>query len=462
VLASFDGRFNVYLTGIGGSGIVTVNRLLARAAIIGGYHVAGMDQTGLSQKAGAVVSHLLLATSEVDLATNTVGASEAHLYLSGDLLQAAAAQHLAKTSPGRTFAVIDAELMPSSTMLQTGESMDPLRLRSTIEHRLGVDHVAFIDSTSLAIELFSNHLMANVILLGAAYQAGAIPLPASAIEAAIAEGAAAEANLAAFRWGRWAVVDPTLLPSASAPDVLENRTMWPEPAPAILERARELAAASQLPADLRPLIERRIAQVIDYQSTKLAREYLRLVQLVAERDLDQSHELTTAVTDSWFKLLTYKDEYEVARLHLGIDWGDLAREAGVTDSFRVKFQLHPPILRSLGMNRKIALDRTARPAFTLLRAMRRLRGTPLDLFGWSRHRREERAVVREYRTKMEYLALRPIDDYGAAVLLARLPMDIKGYGDIKSAAISRWRSQSEGGVESVRSSGAATEALLSS
>ena len=208
-------RFSVYTTGIGGTGIVTANRIVARAAVIAGYAVQGVDQTGLSQKAGAVVSHLHLAPAGADVTTATVADGDADLYLSGDILQAASAAHLRKVGPGRTSAVVDAAFVPTATMLQTDGSVDQAALAATLREAVGPERTLLADTTGLAEAVFGDHLPANVVLLGAAFQRGALPLPLDALEQAISEqGRAAAVNLEALTWGRWLAHDPDAVAEA--------------------------------------------------------------------------------------------------------------------------------------------------------------------------------------------------------------------------------------------------------
>ena len=440
-------RFSVYTTGIGGTGVVTANRLLARAAVIAGYAVQGVDQTGLSQKAGAVVSHLHIAPTGTDITTATVADGGADLYLSGDILQAASAVHLRKVVRGRTFAIVDAELVPTATMLQTDGSVDPSRLAAVLTEAVGEERTLLAGSTGLAETVLGNHLPANVVLLGAAFQLGALPLPLEALQQAIGEqGAAAPMNLEAFAWGRWLAADASAVDAALKGTGAAGRgsqsAIW-DPSERSTRRARELVGHLAVPAVLLTLLERRAAQLLDYQGAALAGRWLDLVARAAAKDNDRHHfELTEAVAEGWFKLLTSKDEYEVARLHLRLDLDEVAAELGdgFGDGYRVQYHLHPPTLRRLGMDRKIALGRSGRVAFRGLAALRHIRGTPLDLFGYARHRREERQLADEYGALMEaaIAGLEPAT-YPATVELARSVATIRGYEDIKSAAIERWR-----------------------
>ncbi|MGH3247694.1 MAG: DUF6537 domain-containing protein, partial [Trebonia sp.] len=196
-----------------------------------------------------------------------------------------------------------------------------------------------------------------------------------------------------------------------------------------------------VPAELRELLTRRAAQAIDYQDTRLAGRFLDLVQRAAARDdAARGWALSRAVAESWFKLLTYKDEYEVARLHLAADYGEVARDLGITGGYSVTYHLHPPILRRLGMKKKLPLGPSYALAFRVLRPMKRLRGTPFDVFGWAHDRRTERAVIAEYEQLMDE-AIAGTLPYETLVPLAESAQSVKGYGPIKEAAVDTWRAR---------------------
>jgi indolepyruvate ferredoxin oxidoreductase len=439
-VAPVEGRYSVYTTGIGGTGIVTANRLLAHAALAAGFAVQGVDQTGLSQKAGAVVSHLHIGRTDADIATATVPDRGADLYLSGDPLQAASATHLAKVRPGRTWAVVDADLVPTAAMLQGTPGVAGDRLAAAVRAAVGEDRTVLADTTGLAERVFGSHLPANVVLLGIASQLGALPVAPDAVEAAITrEGPAAASNVEAFRWGRWLVADRPAVEATLGGGEDRRRgqaNVW-DPTARAQATADTLLAGRALPEALAPLLARRAAQLVDYQGRPRAQRWLDLVaRAAAVDDAGNGWRLAEAVAEGWFKLLTYKDEYEVARLHLRLD---PAPEAGVGGRYKVRYHLHPPTLRRLGVDHKIALPgAVARPAFRALAAMRRLRGTPFDAFGWARHRREERALADEYETLVRE-ALGSDRPYDELVELAASVQTIRGYEDIKSEAIARWR-----------------------
>jgi len=441
---SVNERYDIYFTGIGGTGVVTANRILAAAAKAAGFAIGGLDQTGLSQKAGAVVSHLHLARDASALGSAAAGAAD--LYLSGDILQAASARHLERIEPGRTVAVVDRHLTPTAAMLQ-GDLAPPdvAVLEQAITERAGASRVTFLDSGRIAEAAFANHLLANVVLLGAAFQAGALPIALGDLERALGPGD----NRAAFAWGRWAAHDPVAaeaaLDGARHGGAGAAASMW-DPSPGARATAAGLVNQRDLPAGLRDLLTRRAAQVADYSGARLAGRFLDLVQRAAARD-DQGHDwaLTRAVAESWFKVLTYKDEYEVARLHLAADYGQIARDLGIEGPYRVTYHLHPPTLRRLGRKQKLPLGMPYELGFRALRRMRWLRGTPFDVFGWDRHRRTERAVITEYEQLIEETtgpssAL----PYDTLVRIAASAMSIKGYDAIKDRAVAAWREQVAG------------------
>jgi indolepyruvate ferredoxin oxidoreductase len=443
-LPPVDGQYGVYFTGIGGTGVVTANRIIASAAVAAGFVVGGMDQTGLSQKAGAVVSHLHLAETRSALGSASVSEGGADLYLSGDIMQAAAEGHLAKIRPGRTVAVVDRRLTPTAAMLQSDLAPPDLpSLEQAIAERTGKERVAFLDSQRIAEGVFADHLLANVVLLGAAFQLGGLPVSLGDIERAM-RGRAADANREAFAWGRWAVHDPAAVEAA-----LQDAGTGDgggagninDPSSRALERAAGLVGRRDLPAELRDLLTRRAAQAVDYQDARRAERFLDLVQRTAAHDgADHGWALTTAVAEAWFKLLTYKDEYEVARLHLKSDYDRIARDLGIEGPYSVSYQLQPPFLTRLGRTKKLPLGLTAEIGFRGLRRMRRLRGTPFDFFGWDRHRRVERALIEEYERLVGEVVLADAGPpYETRLAVARSVMSIKGYAEIKDEAVLAWR-----------------------
>jgi indolepyruvate ferredoxin oxidoreductase len=432
--------FALHMMGIGGTGVVTINQILGTAALLDGRHVRGLDQTGLSQKGGPVVSDLKIASAPIEQA-NKVSAGSADLYLGFDLLVATDPTNLDKAEPGRTIAVVSTSQIPTGQMVvDTGVHFPELAgALMSIDRVTRKDPNVYLDAQAIAEALFGDHMAVNPLMLGAAYQAGALPISAASIERAIRiNGVAVEMNLLAFRWGRMAVVDRKQLEAA----VAQATTQPVEEARALSAEARALVDGVEASGELRRLLEIRVPELIAYQNAAYAREYVDFVRRVAQVEAERapgSTGLTEAVARYLYKLMAYKDEYEVARLHL-----DAAVQAQIQGKFgsgsRVYWHLHPPILRALGLSRKIRLGAWFAPAFRLLRAMKGLRGTALDPFGYAEVRRVERALIGEYRQLLETALVRlsPIT-HAAVVALAELPDEIRGYEHLKLASVARFR-----------------------
>jgi indolepyruvate ferredoxin oxidoreductase len=436
------GGYGIVATGIGGTGVVLLNQVLATAAFLDGLQVTGLDQTGLSQKAGPVVSHLRL-WRDVPQASNAVGEESADLLLALDLLVAADPRHLARATAGRTVTVASTSVVPTADMVRgDAAAPDVAALLAAVRDRTRPGELTSLDTITLATTLFGDGIAANLIALGAAYQAGAMPLAASSIARAIElNGVAVERNLAAFRAGRLAVHDPASLPAPRR--VGEQRR---DVAPDRLAAARDLAAQRGIGG---PAAERAIGLAADltaYQNARLAGRYLDLVAAAAQAETRAGGpgELADAVASAFYHLLAYKDEYEVARLHLLPEF-DRALAEAVPDGRGVRYRLHPPLLRALGMRKKIAFPAPViRPAFRALRAMRHVRGTPADVFGYTAMRRTERRLADEYEAEVRaVLAGLSADNHAAAAELARLPLAIRGYERIKLAAVERYEAELE-------------------
>ncbi|HUG17153.1 MAG TPA: indolepyruvate ferredoxin oxidoreductase family protein [Thermomicrobiales bacterium] len=436
--------FNVYMMGIGGTGVVTSNQILATAAGIDGYTVAGLDQLGLSQKAGPVVSHLRIVPDGEEHATR-VTAGTADAYLAFDAMVATETRHLSVTSPERTIAVVSTSAVPTGAMIRDHDLQFPGA--GTIQQRIDgttrADRNVYLDALSIADGLLRNHMVANTVALGAAYQAGALPLTAAAIERAIEiNGAEVERNIAAFRWGRYAASDPAAVRRAVSQHGGTPREKQEAKRQSNDPRVAELLSGERLSPDVTALVRLRANELIQYQSLELATEYVSEVLRVAAREAEAAPgqtRLSEAVARNLFKLMAYKDEYEVARLFLDPRFAESLAEQ-FPEGGRVTYNLHPPLLRTLGMKQKLKLGPWFKPAFYWLRAMRRVRGTPLDPFGYAHLRRVERKLIADYRSRIddELAALAP-DTYDRAVALAELPDMIRGYEGVKLRNIERYR-----------------------
>jgi indolepyruvate ferredoxin oxidoreductase len=434
-----DGHdFSLRMMGIGGTGVVTVNQVLAMAALIDGRHVTGLDQTGLSQKGGPVTSDLRIS-AEPHESAGKASAAGVDLYLAFDLLGASNPANLVTADSERTVAVVSTHEVPTGKMvLDTEERFPELAAQlDAVETATRKELNLYLDAQRLSELLFDDHMPSNMLALGAAWQRGALPLSLEAIERAIGlNGAAVEKNLAAFAWGRACVADP---------DAVEALTREDEPqAPELTERQRELVDAAAADGEAHRLLEIRVPELAAYQDDAYARRYAEKIGrvLAAEQERTPGRtELTEAVARNLFKLMAYKDEYEVARLHLD----------SVPPEGKVWFNLHPPFMRALGLKRKLKLGRWFLPAFRMLRSLRGLRGTKLDPFGMAKVRRVERQLIGEYEDLvLEAMAHLTEQNHATAVELCELPDVIRGYEEIKLRNVALFRTRAKPLVKRLR------------
>jgi indolepyruvate ferredoxin oxidoreductase len=428
----------IRLSGIGGTGVVTVSQILGTAALLEDWLVRGLDQTGLSQKAGPVVSDLRL-TRGTPQPSNKASKGSVDVLLAFDLLAAASDAHREGASPDRTVVFGSSSPTPTGEMVVHPDRPYPAEdvLRARLDSMSRAARNQYVDASGITENLFGDSTSANVFLLGVAYQAGALPVAAPSVERAIElNGVAVERNLAAFRWGRRWVADPEtvrrlMLPATDTGDAERTAAGIRPPLPG---RLQELFAQIDERTRLGDLVALRAADLVAYKSVSYAKRYLTdLVDvLTAEQTVSPlADELTEAVAVHLYQLMAYKDEYEVARLLLAPQATEAAEAVGGPGA-RVTWRLHPPLLRSLGVKRKLRFGRWARPLLGLLRAGRRLRGTPLDLFGWAKVRRLERRLVKEYRAAVAHLCTAlTLGNHREACRIAALPDAVRGYETLK-------------------------------
>lgn len=436
--------FSICLTGIGGTGVVTVNQVLGMAAFRSGLNVQTYDHTGSSQKAGPVVSHLKVMPAGVHGAP-TVGTAGADLYLVFDPLVGVGAANIALASPDCTVAIVSTTQVPTGEMVANRRKHYPpaAQLRDTIDATTRRAHNVFLDAQHLAEQLLGDHMASNLLLVGVAYQTGALPIPADAIEDAIRlNGTAVEMNLEAFRWGRLYVADRAHVEAALRPDA----SALPRPAPGVAgdgragltDETRALVDRVGATGELRRVLEVRVPELVAWQDLAYAARYVG--QVAAIRAAEQSvvgerTDLSVAVAIHLHKLMASKDEYEVARLLL-----DDAVRARVIEEFgpgaKITWNLHPTFLRRLGVHRKLQLGPWFTPVLRLLRWGRRLRGTALDVFGRTDVRRMERALVTHYEALVRAMAAKlTASNHAAMASLAALPDLVRGYEDVKTASV---------------------------
>jgi indolepyruvate ferredoxin oxidoreductase len=404
--------FTMRITGVGGTGVVTIAQILGTAFAAEGRQVRSLDQTGLAQKGGAVVSDLSVSTGPAERSAK-LGYGECDLYLGCDSLVATDGTQLRTVSKDRTVAVVSTTEVPTGQMVVDVSQHFPAAGRVTAAIEAKVRSARFLDAAALATDLFGDEQYANMILVGAAYQAGALPASAEAIEHAIRlNGVAVDANIGAFRAGR--TLNEAAAPAASAG-----------------------ADASPAERNLADVLALRVGELTAFQDQACADEYAGFVERVRTREaaVTGGETLTRTVAENLYKLTAYKDEYEVARLSLDPALDEAVR-AQFGDGARYEYRLHPPVLRALGLRRKISLGPWFRPAFATLVAMRRLRGTPLDPFGRTEVRRTERALITEYREVIDALLSGLTEgNHDLAVQIAALPDLVRGYEDIKLATV---------------------------
>jgi indolepyruvate ferredoxin oxidoreductase len=451
---ALTGPFGLMAPGVGGTGVLTLNAMLAAAATLDGHRVRTYDQTGAAQKWGPVLSTVLLHGEADEAPSNILGAGRADLLLALDEVGAVSPANQRLCSPERTALVLNTDLFPTGEMVRDVHAVvDRDGVRARLEAVCRPDAVVEVPARRIAETIFGDYMVTNLVALGAAYQAGLLPLTAAAVEEAIAlNGVAVQANTQAFRHGRLWISDPERL----------RRIITPAPTTADEEAAarraglpaRHRAAYDALMTrvtdwdeELRRLLAVRIADLIGYQDPGYAGGYLDRVEEVRRREQDAapgSTELTAAVAVNLHRVLGYKDEYEVARLHLQAAFRDQVADT-FTDARGLTFHLAPPVLRRFGYDRKVAVPGWAAvPAFTGLHAARRLRGTKADPFAHQRSRIEERELVAWYSGLLDtaLAAFRPLTRE-TVLALARLPEQIRGYEDIKAgnAATARARAQ---------------------
>jgi indolepyruvate ferredoxin oxidoreductase len=410
--------FTMRITGVGGTGVVTIAQILGTAFAADGYQVRSLDQTGLAQKGGAVVSDLSVSTGPAERSAK-LGYGECDLYLGCDSLVATDGTQLRAAGKDRTVAVVSTTEVPTGQMVVDVRQHfpEPGRVMAAVEAK--VRSARFLDAAALATDQFGDEQYANMILVGAAYQAGALPVSAEAIEHAIRlNGVAVDANIRAFRAGR--TVDEAAAPAALGEDAAPGED-------AVDPAERRLA----------DVLARRISELTAFQDKACADEYAGFVERVRAREaaVTGDDKLARTVAENLYKLTAYKDEYEVARLSLDPAL-DAAVRAQFGDGARYQYRLHPPVLRALGLRHKVSLGPWFRPAFATLVAMRRLRGTRLDPFGRTEVRRTERALITEYREVVDQLlAGLTAGNHELAVQIAALPDMVRGYEDIKLATV---------------------------
>jgi indolepyruvate ferredoxin oxidoreductase len=422
--------YGILVTGIGGTGVITIGQIIGVAASLEGKGVSVLDQSGLAQKYGAVTSHVQLAATPEALHAARLDTGGASLVLGCDIVVTASTDAVAKMDPAKTRAVVNGTVTPTAEFVRNPNWQLPGTdlQRDITEACRSVDFVA---ASEIASGLMGDAIATNLFVLGYAWQKGWVPLESASLERAIElNGVAVDFNLKSFVWGRRAAVD--------------------------LERVRRIAVPAEViqldehfSRSLDELVERRVKFLTEYQDEAYARKYRSLVDKVREMEKAKANSslLAEAVARNYAKLLAYKDEYEVARLH-----ADAAFRSKIDNmfegDFKVVYHLAPPLLArkdpSTGEPRKIRFGPWVGSLFTLLSKLKGLRQTPFDIFGYTEERRMERSLIREYEQTVEAL-LGGLDagNHALAVQIASLPDEMRGFGYIKARNVAAARKKGE-------------------
>ena len=403
IIEPIKGTHNIVVTGVGGTGVVTIGAVLAQAAQIDGKGAGMMEMAGLAQKGGAVHIHCRLAETPHHISAIRVATGECDALIGGDLVVSSGAKTIGLTSSGRTGAVVNNHETVTGEFTRNAEFKIPqdqllVALQARIKNRLSL-----FDATKLATELMGDSIFSNMMVFGAAWQRGLVPISHGAINAAIElNGAAVDKNKRAFELGRWAVLYPEKALSMTTP------------------------TTANLVKSLEEKIKFRAEHLVNYQSRWLAKKYLKFLQPIEDEQLKE------AIAKGYHKLLAYKDEYEVARLHLKTR--DMAKEHfdNIDD---MSYHLAPPLFSKIGADgrpKKRQFSAMMFHGFALLSRLKVLRGTAIDIFGYSPERKMERNLIRQYENDIaKALPLFSNETKAVVVALAELPIKVRGFGPVK-------------------------------
>ncbi|MEO8667481.1 MAG: indolepyruvate ferredoxin oxidoreductase family protein [Bauldia sp.] len=422
VLPQLDDAYAMLITGVGGTGVVTIGALLAMAAHLEGKGVAVIDMAGLAQKGGAVTTHLRLAARPEDIKAIRVPAAGADLVLACDMVVASSAKQLAAIAPGRTRVVVNThETYPGDFTRDADFTLPTRRILAAFDSRAGASMTRTVEATRIATALLGDAIAANMFMLGFAWQTGAIPLGDASIARAIElNGVDIAMNKAAFAWGRRAAVEPQVV--------------------AGIAEARSGRKPVPIADTLEEIVARRVAFLTAYQNKAYAARYAKAVaamEAAAKRTASGNNDLAATVARNLFKLMAIKDEYEVARLYTDGSFSAQLRSQ-FADWKSLEFHLAPPVLGrrdpATGHLRKQTFGPWMMTGFRLLAALKGLRGTALDIFGRTEERQMERRLLSEYEATLDLIATRlTAANHAFAVSLAAYPEKIRGYGHIRAS-----------------------------
>jgi indolepyruvate ferredoxin oxidoreductase len=414
-----DSAYNILLTGVGGTGVVTVSALLGMAAHIEGKGVGVLDQIGLAQKFGAVMSHIRIADTQEEIHTVRIPAGETDLLIGFDLMVGASEEALGKLDGARSFAIINNhETMPAAFTREPDLYVPNKEMQAVIEATARKDGTFCFDATKIATDLMGDGMAVNLFTIGYAWQKGFIPLERTSIEAAIElNNASVEANLKAFEWGRYAAHDMNaVLRTLNPVEVVEPVRMIPSLSELLTHEAKYLS---------------------EYQDQKLAERYLNKVRSFeeTERKATGKTHITRIMAENYSKVLAFKDEYEVAR-QLTSETFKAQLEAQFEGDFELEFNLAPPIIskkdKVTGRPKKRVFSKKIIPLLNLLARCKSIRGSLLDPFAYSADRKLEYAIIKDFEDDMELIKkYLNTENSQVAAKLAEIPKTIRGYGPVK-------------------------------
>ena len=451
-LPVIKGTYNIVLTGVGGTGIVTIGALLGMAAHLEKKGIGVLDMIGLAQKGGAVLSHLRIGKSPEDIHSPRIASQGADLVIGGDLVVTGGHKSLSVIKSGHTKLVINSYEMITGDFTKNADMLFPsLKIKQAIQQTAGTDNTEFLDASRLATALIGDTIATNMFMLGFAFQRGLIPLERSSIEQAIEiNGMSVESNKQSFLWGRRTAHD--------------GKRVW--------EMTASIAEGFLLeepPEGLDELIQHRADVLTAYQNKDYAKHYLQLVERVRTIETDRlpgSLSLTEAVARYYFKLLAYKDEYEVARLYTNGDFLKKIR-GRFEGNFRLKLHLAPPLFSHrdshTGEPIKSTFSSWIFPVLKMLSRFKFLRGTAFDLFGKTKERRMERQLIKEYEQTIKELLLGLTKkNHNIALEIAKIPEQIRGYDMVKQRHFETAKSNEKKLLAKFRDSAKITVGLKSS
>ncbi len=447
-LPAINATYGLVVAGVGGTGVITIGQLLGMAAHMEGKGIVTQDAAGLAQKGGSTWSHVLIANHQADIATTRVALGQADLVLGCDPIVAASKETLLRMQAGRTRVALNAHAAPTAAFVHNGAWQNPAgRCSAAIAEAIGeADNLGQFNADAMASKLMGDSIYTNPMMMGYAWQKGWLPLErASLLRAIELNATAVEANKTAFEWGRHAAHD------------------WPsvekllEPAQVIEFKKRE---------SLDDIVAKRVEFLSAYQNPAYAQPYRELVQRVrsfeegrvqhlADAAQHKHLPLTEAVARNLFKLMAYKDEYEVARLHTDSAFTKRIEQM-FEGQYTVRHHLAPPLLskkNAKGELQKSSYGPWVRGAFSVLAKLKGLRGSALDPFGYTEERKTERALITEYRASIdEVLASAGTHNWAAALDIARIPEQIKGFGHVKARNLATARERWQAALAQLRQS----------